>query len=74
MPAKKNTLIEFLDINGISYETIRHEEAITAQEIAAAAHVSGHELAKTVIITVDGEMAMARGLRAGGHAALRQPV
>ncbi len=59
MPAKKNTLIEFLDINGISYETIRHEEAITAQEIAAAAHVSGHELAKTVIITVDGEMAMA---------------
>jgi len=57
MPA--NQLITFLDENGVSYETIEHEQAITAQEVAAAAHVSGYELAKTVIITVQGEMAMA---------------
>ena len=57
MPARK--LKEFLDRNGVRYVTIRHSPAFTAQEIAATAHVPGKELAKTVIVRLDGKMAMA---------------
>ena len=57
MPAKK--LKEFLDANGVKYVVIRHSPAYTAQEIAASAHVSGRELAKTVVVKLDGELAMA---------------
>jgi len=57
MPVKK--LKEFLDGSNIKYVTIRHSSAYTSQEIAASAHVSGKEFAKTVMIKVDGKMAMA---------------
>jgi Ala-tRNA(Pro) deacylase len=50
---------EFLDKHGIKYITIRHSTAYTAQEIAASAHIRGKELAKTVIVKIDGKMAMA---------------
>ena len=43
----------------VAYETIRHSPAYTAQKTAAAAHVAGKELAKTVMIRVDGQLAMA---------------
>jgi Ala-tRNA(Pro) deacylase len=52
-------LKEFLDGQGVKYVTISHSKAYTAQEIAESAHVSGRELAKTVMVTVDGAMAMA---------------
>jgi len=57
MPVKR--LKEFLDKNGIKYVTIRHSPAYTAQEVAASAHIPGKELAKTVIVTVDDDVAMA---------------
>lgn len=57
MPSSK--LKEFLDSKKVRYEVIRHSPAYTAQGIAASAHVKGKELAKTVMIKVDGEMAMA---------------
>ncbi len=57
MPVRK--LKEFLDSHNIKYLTIAHSPAFTAQEIAASAHISGKELAKTVMIKVDGQMAMA---------------
>jgi Ala-tRNA(Pro) deacylase len=57
MPIKK--LKAFLDENNVKYVTIRHSSAYTAQEIAAKAHVSGKEVAKTVIIKVDGKLVMA---------------
>ncbi len=57
MPAKK--LEEFLDSHNIRYVTIKHSAAYTAQEIAASAHISGKQLAKTVMVKVNGEMAMA---------------
>ncbi len=57
MPVKR--LKEFLDSNNIKYVSISHSPAYTAQAIAASAHVSGKELAKTVMVKVDGEMAMA---------------
>lgn len=51
-------LKEFLDANGVRYDTIPHSTAFTTQEAAAAAHVPGREVAKTVMVKVDGEMAM----------------
>jgi Ala-tRNA(Pro) deacylase len=57
MPANK--LKEYLNSQQIKYVTISHSPAYTAQEVAASAHVRGKELAKTVMITIDGRMAMA---------------
>ena len=56
MPAKK--LKEFLDSQRIKYVSIQHSPAFTAQEIAASTHVSGRDFAKTVIVKVEGVMAM----------------
>jgi Ala-tRNA(Pro) deacylase len=52
-------LCDFLDKHHIRYLTIRHSLAYTAQEIAETAHVHGQEFAKTVIVKVGGELAMA---------------
>jgi Ala-tRNA(Pro) deacylase len=57
MPAKK--LKEFLDAQGVKYVTLTHSPAFTAPEIAASAHIPGKQLAKTVIVKIDGAMAMA---------------
>ena len=57
MPANK--LKEFLDDQHVKYLTLSHSPAYTAQEIAALAHVRGDELAKTVMVKLDGKMAMA---------------
>lgn len=57
MPVKQ--LKEFLDKHGIKYVNINHSPAYTAQEIAASAHIRGKDLAKTVMVTLDGKMAMA---------------
>ena len=57
MPVRQ--LKQFLDENEIRYVTLSHSPAFTAQEIAASAHIPGRELAKTVIVKLDGKMAMA---------------
>ena len=57
MPVQQ--LKEFLDREKVKYVTIYHSPAFTAQEIAASAHIPGKELAKTVMVKVDGKMAMA---------------
>jgi Ala-tRNA(Pro) deacylase len=57
MPAQQ--LKSFLDSNRVKYTTITHSPEYTAQEIAASAHIPGKDLAKTVIVKVDGEFAMA---------------
>ncbi len=57
MPVRK--LKEYLDRHEVKYVTITHSRAYTAPAIAAAAHVPGKELAKTVMIDIDGQMAMA---------------
>jgi Ala-tRNA(Pro) deacylase len=54
-----NRLKEFLDENHVKYVTISHSQAFTAQEIAATAHVPGKHLAKTVMVKLDGDLAMA---------------
>ncbi len=50
---------EYLDSHNVKYTVIYHSMAFTSQEIAAIAHISGHVLAKTVIIRVEGKLAMA---------------
>ena len=50
---------EFLDGNKIRYTVISHSPAFTTQEVAAAAHVPGHRMAKTVMVDLDGVLAMA---------------
>lgn len=57
MPATK--LKRFLDEHGIAYQCIEHYPAYTAQETAAEAHIPGRDVAKTVMVTLDGELAMA---------------
>ena len=57
MPLQR--LKELLDRNGIHYECIVHLPAYTAQGIAAVTHISGKELAKTVMVKLDGTLAMA---------------
>ena len=54
-----NRLKAFLDENHVKFTTISHSQAFTAQEIAAAAHVPGKSLAKTVMVKLDGDLAMA---------------
>jgi Ala-tRNA(Pro) deacylase len=54
-----HTLKQYLDDQQVRYVTVHHSPAFTAQEIAASAHISGYELAKTVVLKVDGKMAMA---------------
>ena len=57
MPLQK--LKDFLDSHNVKYVVIKHSPAFTAQEVAASAHIPGKELAKTVMVKVDGTMAMA---------------
>ena len=52
-------LLSYLDNNQIKYVVITHSQSFTAQQIAASAHISGKELAKTVLLRINGEMAMA---------------
>lgn len=57
MPVKR--LKEFLDREGVKYISISHSPAYTSQEVAESAHIKGRGFAKTVIVALDGELAMA---------------
>ena len=57
MPTRK--LREFLDDKNVRYVVITHSPAYTAQEIAAAAHLPGRELAKAVVVHLDQSPALA---------------
>jgi Ala-tRNA(Pro) deacylase len=57
MPLQK--LKQFLDSQDVRYVVLSHSPAYTAQEIAASAHIPGKEVAKTVIVRLDGKMVMA---------------
>ncbi len=52
-------LKEFLDQHKVKYQIIIHSPAYTAQEIAGKAHIPGKELAKVVMVSIDGKVAMA---------------
>lgn len=56
MPAQR--LKQFLNQNEIDYLIIQHSPAFTAQGNAEAAHVSGRHFAKTVLVDLDGRLAL----------------
>ena len=56
MPA--DSIKNYLDTHNIHYESIKHLPAYTAQEIAASAHIPGQDLAKTVVVKLDGQYAI----------------
>ncbi len=56
MPVKR--LKEYLDAQAVRYQVIHHECSYTAQETAECAKVSGDEMAKTVMVKLDGKMAV----------------
>lgn len=53
-----NKVKEYLEKNNVKFVSMTHSPAFTSQEIAAAAHVSGKHMAKTVITKMDGQFAM----------------
>lgn len=52
-------LKQYLDTEAVPYEVLTHAPAYTAQEVAAAQHVAGRELAKVVIARTGGAFVMA---------------
>lgn len=54
----KEELEKYLKDNGVAFEEMVHAEVYTAQEIAAAQHIPGQQLAKVVMVNADGEMVM----------------
>lgn len=53
-----SSLMEFLDRHNVRYVVVSHSPAYTAQGIAGLTHISGKELAKTVIVKLDGKLVM----------------
>jgi Ala-tRNA(Pro) deacylase len=49
---------ELLRSHDVRYERHLHERAVTAQGVAAAEHASGWDVAKTVVLAVDGDLIM----------------
>ena len=49
----------YLNNQGVKFTTIGHNKAYTAMEVAESAHVKGKEMAKSVVLKIDGTLAMA---------------
>jgi len=54
-----SSLKEYLDKHNVKYIVVSHSPAYTAQGIASLAHIPGKELAKTVIVKLNGKLVMA---------------
>jgi Ala-tRNA(Pro) deacylase len=52
-------LQEFLNSNHVAYDTMKHPHAFTAQETAMRANLDPHGMVKTVMVKLDGHLAMA---------------
>lgn len=48
----------FLEENNVDYRIVPHRESHSALKDAQAAHISGHHVAKTVMVDVDGNLCM----------------
>ncbi len=55
----QDKLKEYLDSHGVKYVVISHSLGYTSQEVAHSAHVPTDQLAKTVIVKIDGRLCMA---------------
>ncbi len=54
-----NTLREYLEDQGTHYDLVHHPRTFTSRETAAAAHVAGEKLAKSVVVGAKDEYVMA---------------
>lgn len=52
-------LEQFLQQHNVPFDTLAHPHAFTASETAQRAHIAGQEMAKTVMVKMDGRMVMA---------------
>ncbi len=48
-------ILDYLKEKGVAYAWRMHPRAVSAQELAHSLHVTGHRVAKTVIVDVDGQ-------------------
>ena len=56
MPIK--ALQDYLASHNVKYQSMTHSPAFTSQEVAAAAHVSGKQLAKVVVVKLKDQFAL----------------
>jgi Ala-tRNA(Pro) deacylase len=54
-----NSLKNYLDEHKVHYDSIVHSQTFTAKQTAESAHISSNEMAKTVMIKINGHLAMA---------------
>jgi len=54
-----NKLKECLNAHGVAHAIIPHPLAFTATSVAGAAHIPGKEMAKTVVVNLEGHLALA---------------
>jgi Ala-tRNA(Pro) deacylase len=54
----RERLEQYLREHGVGFEVMTHSQAFTMQEVAAALHVPGNQVAKVVIVRADEDMAM----------------
>jgi Ala-tRNA(Pro) deacylase len=52
--ATPNWIRKTLELRGIPFEELHHPEVYTAQEVAQREHISGHRVAKVVVVMADG--------------------
>jgi Ala-tRNA(Pro) deacylase len=57
MPCPK--LLEYLEENNVGFELVEHPKAYAAKDVAFKAGIPGRMFAKTVLVKLDGKMAMA---------------
>ena len=58
MTGCKERLFALFQEKGVAFGELSFPEAYTAQEIAAQSHIPGRQLAKVVMVKVEGELAM----------------
>jgi Ala-tRNA(Pro) deacylase len=56
--AARQRLERYLREEGVPFDTMIHSVAYTAQEVAAAQHTPGGQLAKVVLVDSDGQLVM----------------
>lgn len=54
----RNSIKSYLDDQGVDYKIIPHSTAYTASQTAQSAHIPGKQLAKVVVVKVDGELTL----------------
>lgn len=52
------SIITYLNVHNIPFTVRDHMPAFSAQEVAEKAHISGRRVAKTVVVKLDGQIAL----------------